>query len=228
MKPITSIGEIVISIANKDFFFKPSFINMSRIGDGEEIVRVYSILNGFDIYRRINQLISIHGNVPAYYIKLFNKPIYGRPILDAAILMMQSCCDDDIEPLVGYYKFTKKGMRYTHGAMPIANIIVIGRQLAEHGIIGKVKRRVLAKNEAKNKYSSEFRVIDYISSARTNFNMSRQEAESLTMTEFQELIKIKFPEDEKGHTSQELEQISDDYFKRKKELIAMEKANAAQ
>lgn len=226
MKPITSIGECLISTADHDYFFKPSFINMTRIGAEGEIVGVYSTLNGYEISRVVNNSINNIGMVPECIMKAISKPAYGKPILNAAILVMQSCCDDDISPLVGTYKPTPRGMKYMPGMMPIKDIVIIGKSLAEHGIIGKVNRRVLQREEGKkSNYSNSFRVIDYISSARTHFNMTREEAQNLTMTEFQELIKIKFPDTEKGLTRDEYDATKVAYLKKQKERIERAKAN---
>ncbi|MGM7948250.1 DUF6246 family protein, partial [Yersinia enterocolitica] len=77
-----------------------------------------------------------------------------------------------------------------------------------------------------NDYSNEFNAMDYINSARIHFNMSRAEAEQLTMTEFQLLLKAKYPED-KGFTREEYDEIMDADDRLQERLIAQEKARLA-
>jgi hypothetical protein len=50
--------------------------------------------------------------------------------------------------------------------------------------------------------------------------MSRDEAEQLTMTEFQYLISAKYP-DQKGFTSEEYDSISEDYLAKKARRVSM-------
>lgn len=210
MKPITSIGECMISTADKDFFFKPSLINMTSIGSEEEIVGIYSTLNGFEINRVISSSIERFGTIPECILKAVNKPAYGRQVLNAAILVMQSCCDEDISSLVGSYRPSNRGMVYVPGGMPISHIVIIAKRLAEHGIIGKhPKQEMTAVEEAKAKsrkdeYTSAFIVNDYLNTARVHLDMTRAEAEQLTMTELQGLLATKYPPSNKGMTRAEL------------------------
>ncbi|HDU8566434.1 TPA: hypothetical protein RG686_003807, partial [Morganella morganii] len=71
---------------------------------------------------------------------------------------------------------------------------------------------------------------DYISAARVHFNITRSEAEQLTMTEFVMMLKAKYP-DEKGFTRDEYEAITkaddarnDDLIKGKRRLVSRKKA----
>ncbi|MDU3365611.1 MAG: DUF6246 family protein, partial [Proteus mirabilis] len=41
MTPILEIGEMVISTDKNDYLFRPSFINMTRIGEPKQIVSAY-------------------------------------------------------------------------------------------------------------------------------------------------------------------------------------------
>ncbi|PHM21943.1 phage/plasmid primase-like uncharacterized protein [Xenorhabdus ehlersii] len=97
-------------------------------------------------------------------------------------------------------------MVYRLGRVPIYDIIVIARELITHGVIGRVKIRKLQRHEGTDTYSDQFNAIEYINAARTHFGMSREEAERLTMTEFQMMLKAKFP-DEKGFTREEYDAV---------------------
>ena len=46
--PLTEIGEMRISLADKYFFFKPSFAAMNELGSPKEIVELYATLNGYE------------------------------------------------------------------------------------------------------------------------------------------------------------------------------------
>lgn len=222
--PITSIGEMVISTTDKDFFFKPSFNAMANIGTPQEIVEIYATMNGLSAQKAITAAISSYGRVTPFLLKSIAKPAYGREVLSAAIIIMRSCCEDDISGLVGSWKPSKKGMIYVRGGMPVADIVTIGRRLMEHGVIGMSKMRRLQKDEGKQgEFTKEFNVMEYISMARAHFGMSREQAEDLTMTELQELIKVKFPP-QKGYTREERKAANDfaDNFRAKK--LAQEKA----
>ncbi len=66
---------------------------------------------------------------------------------------------------------------------------------------------------------TEFNAFEYISAARNHFGMRREEAEQLTMTEFQMLLAAKYPE-QKGFTREEYSQITDDYLAKKAKRLA--------
>ena len=98
--------------------------------------------------------------------------------------------------LIGSWKPTPRGVKYVTGRMPVNDIIIIARNLMEHGIIGKSPLKVPQRSENQKRTTSELRMSDYIISARTHFGITREEAEDLTMTEYQQMIKSKYPEPE--------------------------------
>jgi len=103
-------------------------------------------------------------------------------------------------------------------ALTAAEMIIVARSLIVHGVVGKAKVRKLQRHESEN-VSSEFNAFEYISAARTHLGMSREEAEQLTMTEFQMLLAAKFPE-QKGFTKEEYDAVADDYLARKAKKLA--------
>lgn len=220
--PITSIGEMVISTTDKDFFFKPSFNAMANIGTPQEIVEIYATINGLSAQKAITAAISSYGRVTPFLLKSIAKPAYGREVLSAAIIIMRSCCEDDISGLVGSWKPSKKGMMYVRGGMPVSDIVTIGRRLMEHGVIGMSKMRKLQRDEGKKgEFTKEFNTMEYISMARAHFGMSREQAEDLTMTELQELIKVKFPQ-KAGFTREEYDDIYAARNERRAKALAKE------
>ncbi|MEQ9830551.1 DUF6246 family protein [Pectobacterium versatile] len=225
MTPITEIGEMLISDTKNDYFFRPSFAAMTRIGSPTEIVEAYATLNGYEVAQVVAMAQDAYGRIPEWLIRTLRKPVYGRKILSAAMHVMQACCDDDITPLVGEWRPGKRGIVYRAGGMSVGEIILIAHTLIEHGVMGKAKVRKPQRSET-NSYVNEFRAVEYINAARIHFGISRDEAERLTMTEFQLMINAKYP-DQKGFTREEYDNVRDDYFKRREARIAAEKAKKA-
>ena len=203
--PLTEIGEMRISLSDRSFFFKPSFRAMNEIGTPKEIVEVYAKLNGIDYIAPLQHVEYLPFGAQIQVMKTISKPVYGRHVLSAAYIVMQSCCEDDISVLIGGWKPTPRGVRYVPGIMPVSDIIIIARNLMQHGIIGKSPLKVPERLEEQGKKTTnEFHASQYIISARTHFDMTRDEAENLSMTEFQMMIKNKYPEP-KGLTKEERE-----------------------
>lgn len=201
--PLTEIGEMRISLSDRSFFFKPSFRAMNEIGTPKEIVEVYAKLNGIDYVAPLQHVEYLPFGAQMQVMKTISKPVYGRHVLSAAYIVMQSCCEDDVSVLIGGWKPTPRGVRYVPGVMPVSDIIIIARNLMQHGIIGKSPLKVPERLEEQGKKTTnEFHASQYIISARTHFEMSRDEAENLSMTEFQMMIKNKYPEP-KGLTKEE-------------------------
>lgn len=201
--PLTEIGEMRISLSDRSFFFKPSFRAMNEIGTPKEIVEVYAKLNGIDYVAPLQHVEYLPFGAQMQVMKTISKPVYGRHVLSAAYIVMQSCCENDISVLIGGWKPTPRGVRYVPGIMPVSDIIIIARNLMQHGIIGKSPLKVPERLEEQGKKTTnEFHASQYIISARTHFDMTRDEAENLSMTEFQMMIKNKYPEP-KGLTKEE-------------------------
>lgn len=201
--PLTEIGEMRISLSDRSFFFKPSFRAMNEIGTPKEIVEVYAKLNGIDYVAPLQHIEYLPFGAQMQVMKTISKPVYGRHVLSAAHIVMQSCCEDDVSVLIGGWKPTPRGVRYVPGIMPVSDIIIIARNLMQHGIIGKSPLKVPERLEEQGKKTTnEFHASQYIISARTHFDMTRDEAENLSMTEFQMMIKNKYPEP-KGLTKEE-------------------------
>lgn len=201
--PLTEIGEMRISLSDRSFFFKPSFRAMNEIGTPKEIVEVYARLNGIDYVAPLQHVEYLPFGAQIQVMKTISKPVYGRHVLSAAYIVMQSCCEDDASVLIGGWKPTPRGVRYVPGIMPVSDIIIIARNLMQHGIIGKSPLKVPERLEEQGKKTTnEFHASQYIISARTHFDMTRDDAENLSMTEFQMMIKNKYPEP-KGLTKEE-------------------------
>lgn len=217
MTPLLEIGEMLLSDQEHDYFFRPSFANMSRVGQPDEIVARHYELHHGEVAQLIDRAIEAYGTIPAWLIAHINS--LGNDTVKAAMIVMQACCDDDLTPLIGEWKGWKRNIVRRRGSMSDAEIIIIAKELIEHGVSGKAKLRRLQKHESNNEYSSEFRVVEYINAARAHFSMPREEAEQLTMTEFQLMLKAKYPE-EKGFTREEYDAVIDADDQRTAELLS--------
>ncbi|WP_312759555.1 DUF6246 family protein [Pantoea brenneri] len=238
MTPWKEIGECLISYSAEEYFFRPSFAAMSRIGTPEEIVEIFYALHNDEATPRLKALAENYQAIPehqrrfyaaysgsdiapAFALKWLLSSACSKAAISAAMIVLAACCDRDATPLTGELVPGKTGRRafvYRLGAMPVRDMVLIAQSLIQHGIIGKAKARKLQRHEGSNT-SSEFNAFEYISAARTHLGMSREEAEQLTMTEFQMMLAAKFPE-QKGFTKDEYDAVADDYLARKARKLA--------
>ena len=75
------------------------------------------------------------------------------------------------------------------GTMPAAEQVILARHLMHHGIIGKAKP-----GKGGGQYSDRFDAAEYIAAARVHLGLSSADAEGLSMTEFQTMLAMKYPE----------------------------------
>lgn len=216
MAPAKEIGECLITVGEDDYFFRPSFANMMRIGDPQEIVQAFYDLHNDEQSSLVRRSVAAFGGIPAWLASYLSRPQSSKQAVYAAMNVLAACCDEDISPLIGELRPGKSGkwlFVYRKGLMPVSDMVLIAQSLIQHGIIGKAKVRKLQRHEG-GQASSEFNAFEYINAARTHIGMSREEAEKLTMTEFQMLLAAKFPE-QKGFTKEEYDAVASDYLARK-------------
>ncbi len=226
MTPVKEFGECLISVGDKDYFFRPSLFAMSRIGDPVHIVQAFYDLCNDEVATVIQKaaasyIHSEYDRLPEYVISYIRSGILSRKAIMAAHTVLSACCDDDIGNLIGWMKpgkSRKRGFMWRQGAMPPQDMVIIAQSLMMHGIIGKAKVRKLQRHES-NDPTNEFRASDYIIAARNHFNISKEEAGQLTMTEFQMMLVAKYPE-QKGYTREEYDSAADGYFARRKRRLA--------
>lgn len=238
MTPWKEIGECLISYGAEEYFFRPSFAAMSRIGTPEEIVETFYALHNDEATPRLKALADNYQAIPehqrrfyaaysgsdmlpAFALKWLLSSVCSKAAISAAMIVLAACCDRDVTPLTGELVPGKTGRRaflYRPGVMPVREMVMIAQSLIQHGIIGKARVRKLQRHEGSST-SSEFNAFEYISAARTHLGMSREEAEQLTMTEFQMMLAAKFPE-QNGFTREEYDQVADDYLARKARRLA--------
>lgn len=213
MIPMKEIGECLICTPEADYMFRPSLANMMRIGEPQEIVQAFADLHNDEVTPLIQRAAEAFGHIPAWLVEHIRASNYGKRALMAAMTVMEACSADDLSPLIGEFRQAKaKGKPFKRrvGQMGDFEILLIAQSLITHGIIGKAKVRQLQRNESSTP-TTEFSAFEYISAARTHFGISREEAQQLTMTEFQIMLAAKYPA-QKGYTKEEYDAAADDYF----------------
>lgn len=111
-----------------------------------------------------------------------------RAAQDASYVLACLCEQDDPMPLIGW---RNDGVYHT-GLMPDSEQIIIARHLMQHGIIGKAKP-----GKGDGQFSDSFNASEYIAAACVHLGLSRSDASELSMTEFQILFEMKFPDEQK-------------------------------
>lgn len=243
MTPLKEIGECVIGAGEREYFFRPSFRSMTRIGEPDHIVRTFYALFNDDVAKMLEAAREIHSAIPehqrkfyAYYLGDVSLPRWAldaagsaafvREALLSAINVIQSCCDEDVSELTGWSELSRTGRRtfvWRRGALPPENLILIAQSLIMHGIIGRARVRKLQKNEGKVT-TPEFHATEYIMAARNHFGISKEEAMELTMTEFSMMLNAKYP-DQKGFTREEYDAVMDDDDRRWQEMVERERSS---
>lgn len=105
---------------------------------------------------------------------------------EAAYILACLCDQDDPTPLIGW--IDGDGLRHP-GTMPASEQVILARHLMHHGIIGKAKP-----GKGGGQYSDRFDAAEYIAAARVHLGLSSADAEALSMTEFQTMLGMKYPE----------------------------------
>lgn len=230
MNPIKELGECVIGTDDRDYFFRPSFRNMARIGEPAEIVQAFYDLCNDEVTPLLQRAAKAYirddySRLPDCVQRYIQSGLLTRKAIMAAHTVLTACCDEDIGELVGWMKPGKTGKRgfvWRPGSMPPENMVIVAQNLMMHGIVGKAKVRKLQRYES-NDTTAEFRGAEYIMAARNHFGISRDEAENLTMTEFAMMIAAKYP-NQKGFTREEYDEVMDEDDRRWQAMMAREQA----
>ncbi|EPN9887549.1 DUF6246 family protein [Klebsiella michiganensis] len=229
MTPIKELGECLIGTDDREFFFRPSFRAMARIGEPAEIVQTFYDLLIDDVTPLLQRAAEAYirdeySRLPDCVLRYIQSGLLTRKAIMAAHTVLTACCDDDIGVLVGWMrpgKGRKRSFVWRPGSLPPEDMVIIAQNLMTHGIVGKAKIRQLQRHES-NETTSEFRATDYIMAARNHFGISREEAENLTMTEFAMMLNAKYP-NQKGFTREEYDNVMDEDDRRWQAMMEKEK-----
>lgn len=122
---------------------------------------------------------------PQEIVKTF-ADLHGPKSVDTATYVLATLCEqDDPTPLVGW--LDSQGAHA--GMMPASEKVLIARHLMQHGIVGKARP-----GKGDGKFADSFDASEYISAARVHLGLSSRDAEALSMTEFQTMLEMKFPD----------------------------------
>jgi hypothetical protein len=118
---------------------------MARLGEPDEIVRIYGTVNGSDAQQLLVACVGALKCVP-WVSPSFN--LLSERLLSAAMHVMQACCEEDLTAIIGEWKGWSRYVVYRPGMMPRNDIVVMAQQLMQHGVIGKAKVRRLQRHES--------------------------------------------------------------------------------
>lgn len=113
--------------------------------------------------------------------------LHGARAAAVATYVLACLCDqDDPTPLIGWMDLAGN---WHAGPMPLDEQIIIARHLMRHGIVGKAKPE-----QRDGRFATAFQAKEYVSAARVHLGLSSTDAEALSMTEFQTMFEMKFPD----------------------------------
>ncbi|HRI16896.1 MAG TPA: DUF6246 family protein [Burkholderiaceae bacterium] len=141
-------------------------------------------------------------DTPNGLVDLFAR-LHGPLAHQVAPEILAGLCDPEdceaLSSLIGEPEPAPQGVEWRGGAIPPSERVILARHLMLHGMVGKAKPGGESKAE-RGDYSGAFHALEYITAARVHLGMSAEEAEALSMTEFQRLFEMKFPEkDQPGY-----------------------------
>lgn len=180
------IGECSIDTDVGYFEFYPTLKNIRSICEPEELPELFANVNGVLEQKRAMALSF-------GFKELAN--CYMRKIYQLCAVVMQSCCRDDITPIIGRIKWEKSAKHFQLGKMPLDHMVAFSKILLKHGVVG-----LPAESEEDSKPASSIDVYRYVDAAISHLGMSKEQAEGLTKTEFDRLIESKFPDSKRNGT----------------------------
>ena len=177
-------GDVQVNAMGESFDFRPSFRNALKIGTPKQIISTFSTLHCLNIDH--DTLIKLPSVYASAYVSTFIKGV-----LPAAYHVLNCCLDTKTDSnIVGYFSPSKSGTSYRQGAIPIDDMIVLAKHLMKHMIVGKPDD-----SEKKNgDYLDEFDVSNIVDIAMLKLRLSEDEALNLSMTRFQSMVRIEYPE----------------------------------
>lgn len=139
---------------------------------------------------------------PPGLVELFGR-LHGAKAEAAAVEVLAGLCDpedfDALPNLIGGEKInpadpTGPALEKYVGAISPAEMVILARHLMQHGMAGKAR----PESGQGGRYAQSFDAAEYIAAARAHLGMSAQEAEALSMTELQQILELKFPDQKKA------------------------------
>lgn len=147
-----------------------------KLGDGDELIDAYNVLHGMHKPPESTQALY------DYYMYM----------VGLSYDVIRACCKESITKIAisvadikGKFKIKKSA---SSGMTPEQQIIVAAG-LVRHGIAGVNESKKKSKGEA----AKTIDLWEFVNASRMHLGLTREEALSLTMTEFNKLMEVKFP-----------------------------------
>ena len=186
---ITSIGEIGISVGDREIVLRPSLRAMASLGSPSELVQLFA-----DVMAPAPLQLGkpwLDRNLAA---------VHWRRVTWASYSVISACASEDISDLLG-----TMGERYgtfKPGRIPLDHFAPLASSLMKHGVIGIVpKDREEANESSDDDYTPEFNAREFVALAMVHLGMSEAEAWNMTMTSFSLAMRAKFGKPDKKKPS---------------------------
>lgn len=176
MRANTAIGEIGISLGDRDYLLRPSFKALTTLGTPRQLVELFAFVQGGPRF---------HPMLPKFNHAEANR--HFRACCD----VIAACCDDDVSPLLG--TAGERWGSWRPGAMRIRDAAILAQSLLKHGMIGVVPPVAAAPGTPPPVASEEFDPAEYVALAVAHLGMSEGDAWALTMTSFVLYTRAKYP-----------------------------------
>lgn len=125
---------------------------------------------------------------PGEIVEILQSLCGRHAAMNARYVLATLCDEEDVTPLTGW--LDEEG--WHDGAMPAMEQVCLAAHLMRHGLVGTAKP-----DSGETKAAAEFHVAEYVTAARVHLGIGAEDAEALSMTEFQALFEMKFPDAKK-------------------------------
>lgn len=203
MRVNTAVGEVGLNAPDMPLVvLRPSLLAMSKLGDGEELVTLFSVVMGDPEHDAGPNPLTTHPVTLGLGIALANRRNreYQNDHFLTCCRVLDACAPDDVDlsPYTG--TMGERWGTWRPGLMLPGEVTLLARHLLEHGLVGRVRQR---KPVSSNNYASAIYPAEFASAAIADLGMSEEEAWGLTMTGFSTAMHAKFAKPGEGPPTEE-------------------------
>jgi len=159
----------------QEYNFCPSLGRIASMGSPRELVELFAAVHGPDAAKHA-----------PYVLACLCEQEDATPLIGGEVL--------DIDQTQTPPKI--KSVKAIKAAMPAAEMVVLAQHLLRHGMVGMATPGGQSKPQ-QGKYAATFDAAEYIAAARVHLGLSSADAEALSMTEFQRMFDMKYPQAKK-------------------------------
>lgn len=170
----TDVGEVGIRVDQDFYYFRPSFKAMAKIGSPTELASIYKLM------------VMAYGQKDNKHHYLYKNALC---LFNLACKVLEACKlnTDCITPLTG----TKFKGKHIEKALPYQDLVVLSFHLLRWGVYGDPLPNLKSTSE---KEVESINMREYIAASMVHLGLSKQDAENLTMVEYQRACEVKFPD----------------------------------